>query len=332
MLRLNLDLTPPEQTVRCLLDLRGSVQLTIGAGPATAVAVAVRPRSEKPVDVPGLEGGTIQVEESPDHRVVLLISAALSERLADVTFTDAAGAVVIAKPPQNRPVNDGMTRMQFEIESGVAASASVGWFPELRTETVEIRIPRLDVPGGIPGIGDATAPPQPVAAGKPPQLKQPLHVAIAAGDEAAVHRILAADPAALERPEGDGRRPLHRAVVLGRNDLVMVLLQAGADPAARTREGAFTSLDLAAAGGDTACVEILLTNKADVAAIIPGNGWSALHQAVNVGSSLTVQTLMSHGADPGLAGKDGRSPIDLAKDQGRWTILRLLLGNPPLRL
>lgn len=329
LLRLSLDLTPPEQAVRSLLDLRGSVQMTIGAGMPVTVAVALLPRPDKPVEIPGLAGGSVQVEEVGSHRVVLLLGPALAERLAEVAFADAAGAMVVAKPPQTRPADGGQTRLQFELEAGEPAVANIGWFPELRTETVEISIARLDVPGGIPGIGDATAPPQAAAVNKPPQLRQPLHVAIAAGDEAAVRRILAADPAAMERPEGDGRRPLHRAVVLGRIDLVVVLLQAGADVAARTREGAFTPLDLAASGGDTACVEVLLANRADVAATIPANGWGALHQAVNVGSPLTVQTLMSHGADPWLAGKDGRSPIDLARDQGRWTILRTLLGNAP---
>lgn len=329
MLRLNLDLSPPERDVRSLLDLHGSVQLTIGEGQTDGVPISLRPRPEKPVAIAGIDGGTVQVEEVAERRVVLVLSPSLAERLAEVSFADAAGALVVAKAPQNRPADGGAVRLHFEIESGEAASARIAWFPVLRSETVEIRIPRLDVPGGIPGIGTANAPPPSTPAVKLPQLKQPLHVAIAMGDGDAVRRILAADPTTLERPEGDGRRPLHRAVVMGRIDLALVLLQAGADPAARTREGAYTALDLAATGGDTACVETLLAGTADLGAVIPSNGWSVLHQAVNAGAQLTVQSLLTHGADPWLPGKDGRSAIDLARDLGRWPILRLLLGNPP---
>lgn len=329
LLRLNLDLTPPALPVRSLIGLAGSVQLTVGVGPPQVQAVALQPRPAMPLPLPGLEGATIAVEEGAERRCVLILSQPLADRLAEVAFADAAGAVVVAKTPQSRPADGGGVRLQFEFEGGEPATARVGWFPTLRTDMVAISIPRLDIPGGIPGIGEATAPPSPPPAAKPAAVKQPLHAAILAGDGAAVARILAADPAALEKPDGDGRRALHRAVVLGRNDLVQHLLLAGADCAARTREGAFTALDLAATAGDAGCLELLLAAKADVAAVIPGNGWSALHQAVNSGSLLAVQTLLGHGADPWLAGKDGRSPIDLARDQGRWQVLRLLLGNPP---
>lgn len=329
LMRVGLDLTPPARTVRSLFDLRGSVQVTCGAGSPASVHVGLRPRSEGAVAVAGLAGATIKVEEVEERRVVLVISPDLAGRLAEIAFADAGGAPVFAKPPQSRVVDGGATRLQFEMEAGEPVSAAVAWYPELAVETVAVAIARLDIPGGIPGIGDATAPPTPPPAYKAPQLRQPLHAAIAAGDAAAVRRVLDADRDALERPEGDGRRPLHRAVVMGRNDIAEILLAAGADASARTREGAFDALALAAAGGDAASIAQLLAHRADPAAVIPGNGWSALHQAVNTGSALAVQVLLAQGADPWLQGKDGRSPLDLARDLGRWTLLRQMLGNPP---
>lgn len=328
LLRLALDLTPPRAPVRSLHDLRGTVQVTVGSGSAEPVAVALRPAPAGPVAVPGLDGGSLRVESAEGRRVALVLSPALAERLAEVELLDAGGADLPARAPQTRAVEDG-TRLQFEAEAGEPAAALVRWHPVLRIEAVAIAVAQLDVPGGIPGIGGAGAPPAPPPAYRPPQVRQPLHAAVVAGDAAGVRRVIAADPAALERAEGDGRRPLHRAIVLGRADLAEILLAAGADAQARTREGSFTALDLAAAGGDAACAALLLARGADRASVIPGNGWSALHQAVNVGSPVTVQVLLAAGADPWLQGKDGRSPIDLARDQGRWPELRLLLGNPP---
>ena len=59
--------------------------------------------------------------------------------------------------------------------------------------------------------------------------RHPIHAALAAGDAAAVERLLGADRRLANRGDHLGRRPLHYAVAAGRRDLVDVLLDAGAD-------------------------------------------------------------------------------------------------------
>ena len=73
---------------------------------------------------------------------------------------------------------------------------------------------------------------------------------------------------------------------------------------------------------------LLLGHHADLNAAVPSTGWTPLHQAVHADSSVVVRTLLDAHADPWLQDKAGRSAVDLARDEGRWVILRQLLGNP----
>ena len=60
-------------------------------------------------------------------------------------------------------------------------------------------------------------------------VRHAVHEAAAAGDSAALARLLADDPRIADVGDHLGRRPLHYAVAAGRADLVDLLLNAGAD-------------------------------------------------------------------------------------------------------
>ncbi len=194
----------------------------------------------------------------------------------------------------------------------------------MRSVEIAIKVPSLNVPGGIPGIGDATAAhPRPPTR---PAPRQPLHRAVADGDAAVIDWLLLADATTLERPEAD-LRPLQRAVVTGRLPLVERLLAAGADATVRTRDGR-SLLSLAVETGDEAMARFFLKRGGDPAEVAATTGWTLLHQAVNADAPALVRLLLEAGVDPWTEAKDGRSAVDLARDQARWPILRMLLGNP----
>ncbi len=124
----------------------------------------------------------------------------------------------------------------------------------------------------------------------------PLTEAAAAGDRAAVVRLLAdgADP---DQLDGSGRSALARAVRAGHFQLVGILVAEGADPNLR---GA-------------------------------ARGWTPLLHAVHVKGMDAVRALLNAGADPNVASESGRTPLMMAAGYGFPRITRLLLergANP----
>ena len=104
--------------------------------------------------------------------------------------------------------------------------------------------------------------------------RHPIHAALAAGDMAAVERLLGADRPLANRGDHLGRRPLHYAVEAGRRDLVDLLLGAGADP--NLPEGPNSPRGFALWGaarhGRRAIAELLLAAGADANAEVESSG------------------------------------------------------------
>ena len=325
-LRLNVDVTPPYAAVRRLIGISGTAQICVGSGdPRTQVVAVV---AQKSVAISGLDHVSVTIEEATAKQTAMFVPSELLERFSGATFNDAAGLAIVVKSIRSEVKEHG-SRVIYDIDGGPATSARLVWYPQTRSETVAIAIPILDIPGGIPGIGDATATPPPrPASPKPAKWKQPLHVAIEQGDEDAVARLLETKGAELEKVEIDGRRPLQRAVALGRSGITERLLTAGADIGVRMRDGGLTVLDLAVGAGDAVLTELLLVHHADPNLAVPSTGWTPLHQAVHADAPTVVRMLLEAHADPWLQDKAGRSAADLARDEGRWVILRQLLGNP----
>jgi hypothetical protein len=93
-----------------------------------------------------------------------------------------------------------------------------------------------------------------------------LHAAAAAGDAAAIERLIAAG----EKPnlqDSRSRTPLHVAAYFGHHDAARTLIRLGANPNARERER-FDVLTIAAINGDLEMLDIVLAGGADPRAVV----------------------------------------------------------------
>jgi ankyrin repeat protein len=170
-----------------------------------------------------------------------------------------------------------------------------------------------------------------------------------------VRRIVAADPAALSRPQSHNenfRLPLHYAVLRNRPEMVALLLELGADPYAtdgtgfpaaayasapdadrpvmeviRARDGIrdiFTALAL----GEWETAEKLLTKSGDLVEAAGAHA-GALHLMAKRGDVAAVKWLLDHGVDPNRlwAHWDADvTPLHLAAMQDHPEIVRILLA------
>ena len=158
--------------------------------------------------------------------------------------------------------------------------------------------------------------------------------AIVAGDNDAVSRLLAVDPALANATwETDrlieelthymygGDTALHAIAAAYRAALVPELLARGADVRARNRRGA-EPLHYAADGyqdsplwnpsAQAATIEALVTAGADPNAL-DKSGVAPLHRAVRTRCAAAVAALLDAGADPHLPNKSGSVALDLAR-------------------
>jgi ankyrin repeat protein len=169
-----------------------------------------------------------------------------------------------------------------------------------------------------------------------------------------VRRIVAADPAALSRPQShneDFRLPLHYAVLRNCPEMVKLLLELGADPLATDGTGfpaaAYASspdidrsvMEMIRARGEMDLFTALALSEWDVADRIlraspdlggPGaTGGGVLHLMAKRGNVAGVKWLLDHGVDPGSlwAHWDANvTPLHLAVMQGHTEVVRVLLA------
>jgi ankyrin repeat protein len=148
-----------------------------------------------------------------------------------------------------------------------------------------------------------------------------------------------------------GNTILHRASELHRTDLIPVLIEHGADPNARNVAG---RTPLHCCIGRLETTKMLLAGGADIniAALMnseinfpsPGGGkghasmywckeplktedrrdWTVLHCGAAIGDEEYVKLLLEHGAKLDIKGANGRTPLDIARLEGRPDIVKLL--------
>jgi len=163
-----------------------------------------------------------------------------------------------------------------------------------------------------------------------PALCGPLFAAARDGRQQDLERLLAkgANP---NSKNADGWPALVRAAMGGHADVVQALLRAGASLAQPDAHGS-TALIWAAEHGKHGCVEILLP--------LPGvdTGWSsadsgntALHLSAKQGQLQCAVLLVDAGADPAKQNKDGKTPLDLARETGNAKVASFLSGDDSRR-
>lgn len=177
-------------------------------------------------------------------------------------------------------------------------------------------------------------------------------ISLSLADE--VRRIVAADPAALSRPQSHNenfRLPLHYAVLRNRPEMVELLLELGADPLATDGTGfpaaAYASspevdrsvMEMIRARGKMDLFTALALNEWDVAdrilrespGVVEPGAFRAgvLHLMAKRGNVVAVKWLLDHGIDPSSLWAHWDSlvtPLHLAVMQAHTEVVRVLLA------
>jgi ankyrin repeat protein len=179
-----------------------------------------------------------------------------------------------------------------------------------------------------------------------------LHAASVSGDPSPA-RAAAGMPALLEARDGHGRTALHVAAYYGRHEVLRALAKAGADVNALDSQH-YDIVTIAAVADDVptllvaleiGCSPANVTSPWDGTALIAAAhlghegiirelikagapldhvnslGWTALIESVVLGDGGTrhqasARELVQAGADVTIADRDGRTPLDLARQRG----------------
>ena len=188
-----------------------------------------------------------------------------------------------------------------------------------------------------------------------------LHAAAHAGDAARIRSLAAADPRGLEARDGHGRTPLHVATFAARGAALRALVDAGADTGALEADR-YDAVTIAAVADDETTLALLLSlgakatlvtsrwqGTALIAAAHLGHDgvvrqliaagapldhvntlhWTALIEAVVLGDGgprhqACVRALLDAKADHRLTDREGRTPLQLARERRYGAIVAML--------
>lgn len=195
-----------------------------------------------------------------------------------------------------------------------------------------------------------------LSAAGPRAVGAPIHDAASAGDAATVYQLIRQYPTMLELRDKQGASPLYKAALNGRTDLVRgliamnaevtvattdgltplhwaalhgdleicrMLLDAGADVNARSTVQANTPLHEVWSGGHVEVAKLLIERGADINAVEKWYGMTILHYAADHRKPELVRTLLEAGADLTIPAENGRTAMDMAKDDESRAVLKL---------
>ena len=149
--------------------------------------------------------------------------------------------------------------------------------------------------------------------------------ASALGLDADVRRQLRERPELAGQWAHDGWTPLHLAAFFGHRQAAEALLDAGADMLAVSRnDEANVPINAAAAGRRNEVVRLLVDRGCPVDARGTDGGYTALHLAAHDGNVDLVRFLLSRGADTALRTGNGKTALDLAREEGKGEVVTLL--------
>ncbi len=118
---------------------------------------------------------------------------------------------------------------------------------------------------------------------------------------------------------GEGATVLMRAVKANDFDVMRLLLDSGANPALGMTNGSNAVLVLAALRGNTdkviATLRLFAAKGANLNAANKRGGDTALHTAVKASNNPLVRALLELGADQTIKDSNGKTPLDIAKEE-----------------
>ena len=116
---------------------------------------------------------------------------------------------------------------------------------------------------------------------------------------------------------------LHKAAYDGNIEKVRDILKTNPDRDARDSFGG-TALHAAMFQHNLEIVHLLIDYGLDVNARGPANGYTPLHDSVWAGNLEAAKILVEHGANLGVKGKDGLTPLDKARKEGKQEMVKYL--------
>ncbi len=118
--------------------------------------------------------------------------------------------------------------------------------------------------------------------------------------------------------------PLVMAAYEGYTEIVKLLLEAGADTRAVDPGMKATALHAAAYAGRTEAARLLIDHHIDLDKQGPYNGYTALHDAIWQNNIGVAKLIIEAGANLAIRSKDGLTPLEMAKANGRKEIVTLI--------
>lgn len=128
----------------------------------------------------------------------------------------------------------------------------------------------------------------------------------------------------VNQKDADGNSLLIISSANGNAEIVKLLLSSGALLSDVDANMKATALHAAAYLGYPEVMNILIEQGIDLNIQGPYNGYTALHDAILQNNIEGIKILLDSGANTELRGKDGNTPLMLAKKQGNLKIIELL--------
>jgi uncharacterized protein len=150
-----------------------------------------------------------------------------------------------------------------------------------------------------------------------------LLAAVAGDDDPGGAQLLLRHKARVDARGQDQRTALMQACAAGNAEVVALLLDSGADRNAHDAHG-LTPLLEAAGHGHTAVVQRLAAAKPDVAAVDSQQRNALVLACIAGAEPALLRLLMQMGVDPSRSDADGKRPIDIAIEHGRWPQVSVL--------
>jgi ankyrin repeat protein len=117
---------------------------------------------------------------------------------------------------------------------------------------------------------------------------------------------------------------LHVASYLGHEEFVRVLLEHGADVNALDKDKKRSPL-LCSIGSEKVEIVRMILKKGAKVNQVDSEGYTALHEASMRGNGPIVKELLDYGADRSLKTSKGKTPLELAKENGHEKLAAILV-------